>query len=196
PARERTPPPRDPSLVRRLLRDRLHPRVDHPAADGGVLRPRGDQAPAEHPELALRRLGVGVVAGRGRTLQHGVHGLGRGDGVVGPERLVDPFAAGTGDLELLDEVLRLPARRVATTHTVSVERSPDRTARPRGKAPAGGTGVRRARAAWLLSRSPGRGTARRAGWTPGRPPGAGSRPRCVRRRARAPPPRAGCGART
>ena len=43
-------------LERRLLGDRLHPGIDHPAADRRVLGPRRHQAPGQHPQLALGRL--------------------------------------------------------------------------------------------------------------------------------------------
>ena len=54
--RQQAAPLRERPLERRLLRDGLHPGVDHPVADRGVLGPGRDQPPAEHPELALRRL--------------------------------------------------------------------------------------------------------------------------------------------
>ena len=39
--------------VGRLLRDRLHPGVDHPAAHLGVLGPERHQPPGQHPQLPL-----------------------------------------------------------------------------------------------------------------------------------------------
>ena len=107
-------------LVRRLLGDGLHPGVDHPVADRGVLRPGRDQPPGEHPQLALGRL-LGLL--RRRPLDDGVHLLGGRDVVVGGSR-----GAGIRLSTISNSSTRSsgrPARRVATAHGVRLRERAD-----------------------------------------------------------------------
>ena len=52
--RQDRPPLLEGAAVGRLLGDRLHPGVDHPVADLGVLGPERHQPPGQHAQLALR----------------------------------------------------------------------------------------------------------------------------------------------
>ena len=109
--REQAAPLGERSLERRLLGHGLHPRVDHSRADRRVLGPRRDETPAHDPQLSCRR----------RILRHltrppgqdRVDVLGGRDVEVGLEAFRDLDAV---DLELLDEVVRVPARRVPSAH--------------------------------------------------------------------------------
>ena len=114
--------------VGRLLGDRLHPGVDHPVADLGVLGPGRDQPPLQHPQLARGRLARVAGLLRRRALDDGVDLLGRRDVVVGRQRLGHPAV---DDLELLDEVLGTPAGGVAAAHGPTLEAADDGLVRHR-----------------------------------------------------------------
>ena len=111
-------------LERRLLGEGLDPGVDHPVADGDVLGPRRDQAPAHGGQPAL---GSGVLRGVARDPVHdGVDVLGRRDVVVRLQRLLDHVGV---DLELLDEVFGFAAGRISATHTSSLSHPTDSSPR-------------------------------------------------------------------
>ncbi len=93
----------------RLLGHRLGPGVDHPRADGRVLRPRRHQSPAGHRRSGPLRVRA-IVRG---PVDDDVHLLGRGHVVV---RVPSTSAGGAADLELLDEALRVLRRRIASAH--------------------------------------------------------------------------------
>ena len=130
--RQQAAPRRERAPERGLLGDRLHARVDHPAADLGVLGPGRDQAPGQRAELPLGGHALlALLLGR-RPLDDGVHLLGRGDVVVGLE---GRRHAVVDDLELLDEVLGPAAGGVATAHAAhDSRRAPTH---PGGRRPAG-----------------------------------------------------------
>ena len=111
--RQQAPPRRERPPERRLLVHGLHAGVDHLVADRGVLGPERHQSPAHRAQLTLgRRVLIRPRVPR-RSLHDGVHLLGGRDVVVGGKGLLDLDLV---DLELLDEVLRSTARRVAATH--------------------------------------------------------------------------------